>query len=390
MRFSPSIRDRGALPSLGDLNVLGAVVLTALALSFAAVPSPAHAQGFFETLFGLAPAKPKPRPRVRNRRQQAQPASMPLSALFGPVPQMQQRRSRRPRRSGPRLRTVCVRVCDGSFFPISFATTRRGLKRDASICSKRCPGQGRLFTMASPAGEIDDARDVHGQPYAKLANAFRYRREYVAGCACRPPPWSHEERLRHAMYGSETDLDLDKLEATIVAGRYDRSGLPIRRAVMPGKSDGAKPDDDVESSVGDGDAAAGAEPADAEADADADIKADTDEEPAEAAALSHIGGDDQGGDVDQSAGGPVDRDQRQSDRYDVESDNDPVAGAEPAVARGRSASVRPARARPTARQRARVKAGQRRRKSKAKAAPASGGLFGFGGGGSGGYTWPGD
>ena len=28
--------------------------------------------------------------------------------------------------------------------------------------------------------------------YAKLANAFRYRSEYVDGCDCKPKPWSAE------------------------------------------------------------------------------------------------------------------------------------------------------------------------------------------------------
>jgi hypothetical protein len=35
-------------------------------------------------------------------------------------------------------RTVCVRLCDGFFWPVSFATTKLGLKRDDETCQAAC------------------------------------------------------------------------------------------------------------------------------------------------------------------------------------------------------------------------------------------------------------
>src|SRR5690606_15645605 len=38
------------------------------------------------------------------------------------------------------LRTLCVRTCDGYFFPIAYQTSRRNFDRDAAACASMCPG----------------------------------------------------------------------------------------------------------------------------------------------------------------------------------------------------------------------------------------------------------
>lgn len=92
--------------------------------------------------------------------------------------------------SAPRIstyRTVCVRTCDGFFFPISYQTTRNAFKRDEAICQATCPGaEAKLFAYGNPGGKMENASDVDGKPYTELENAFRYRKEFVSGCSCKP------------------------------------------------------------------------------------------------------------------------------------------------------------------------------------------------------------
>ncbi|MGA0531547.1 DUF2865 domain-containing protein [Hansschlegelia sp. KR7-227] len=94
-------------------------------------------------------------------------------------------------------RTVCVRTCDGFFFPISYQTTRNAFQRDDAICQATCPGtEAKLFAYGNPGSKIEFATAIDGQPYAKLENAFRYRKEFVAGCSCKPDGMSWAEALK--------------------------------------------------------------------------------------------------------------------------------------------------------------------------------------------------
>ena len=99
-----------------------------------------------------------------------------------------------PRKSsGETYRTLCVRLCDGFYFPMSFATTRGKLEDDAGRCERQCPSKGRLFTHRNPGQSVDDMVDLRGNPYAKLATAFRFRAEFVTDCTCRGNPWDAKQ-----------------------------------------------------------------------------------------------------------------------------------------------------------------------------------------------------
>ena len=97
-------------------------------------------------------------------------------------------------------RTVCVRLCDGYYFPVSFAVSADRLERDREVCASRCGAQGRLFVHRNPGGSTDDLQDLAGRPYRQLRTAFLYRTEYVANCACQPQPWEQASQDRHRVY----------------------------------------------------------------------------------------------------------------------------------------------------------------------------------------------
>jgi hypothetical protein len=87
-------------------------------------------------------------------------------------------------------RTLCVRLCDGFYFPISFATSECGLARDAEQCRASCGVEARMFYHLNPGGSVETMMDLTGRAYSALATAFKYRKTLVAGCLCRPPPSS--------------------------------------------------------------------------------------------------------------------------------------------------------------------------------------------------------
>jgi hypothetical protein len=83
-------------------------------------------------------------------------------------------------------RTVCVRLCDGYFFPISFSTLENHFQRDADACQSKCAAPVELYYHANPGGAMEQALSVKSrQPYTSLRSAFRYRKEFVQGCSCK-------------------------------------------------------------------------------------------------------------------------------------------------------------------------------------------------------------
>lgn len=84
-------------------------------------------------------------------------------------------------------RTLCVRSCDGYYFPISYSAGGDDLRRDELACRALCPGQVvSLYVQRNPSEEGGTMVSLAGEPYTSLSTAFRYRREYDRGCACGP------------------------------------------------------------------------------------------------------------------------------------------------------------------------------------------------------------
>ena len=90
--------------------------------------------------------------------------------------------------NGSTLRTVCVRACDGYYWPISFSTVAEFLGDDAAICANQCPGgEVDLYYYHNPGEDAEAMVNLDGVPYSALENAFRYREEYDPNCTCKAP-----------------------------------------------------------------------------------------------------------------------------------------------------------------------------------------------------------
>ena len=83
-------------------------------------------------------------------------------------------------------RTVCVRSCDGAYFPISFATVPARFPDDEKTCKSLCPAaEATLFAYRNPGEDMSQAVSINGQPYSSLPNAFHYRQEFNPSCSCK-------------------------------------------------------------------------------------------------------------------------------------------------------------------------------------------------------------
>jgi Protein of unknown function (DUF2865) len=86
---------------------------------------------------------------------------------------------------GATYRTLCVRSCDGYYFPISYATTPDRFATDAQTCTAMCPGaEASLYVYHNPGEEVDAMVSLTGTPYTALPNAFKYRTSYDPSCSC--------------------------------------------------------------------------------------------------------------------------------------------------------------------------------------------------------------
>lgn len=134
-------------------------------------------------------------------------------------------------------RTLCVRMCDGYYFPISFSAPQERFAADAAQCQSRCGGEARLFVHRNPGSAVEDMQDLQGRSYAQLPNAFLYRTQYVANCKCRPDPWEPQAREQHQLYAlaSAAKGGDVKAQAALSALSKDRREIALR-AIAPPKA----------------------------------------------------------------------------------------------------------------------------------------------------------
>ncbi|WP_193177539.1 DUF2865 domain-containing protein [Oricola nitratireducens] len=96
-----------------------------------------------------------------------------------------------PQMSGT-FRTLCVRTCDGYYFPVSFSTTSDFFERDAKACAAMCPAaETKLYFHRVPDQESEAMISLKGEPYTALPTAFLYRQRPTdqadPSCTCGKP-----------------------------------------------------------------------------------------------------------------------------------------------------------------------------------------------------------
>ena len=130
-------------------------------------------------------------------------------------------------------RTLCVRTCDGFYFPIGDNVGRERLHQDARACTARCDGEAKLFYYPTNGGSVETMVDMTGRPYAQTETAFLYRKTLVQGCTCKAAPWSAESAARHQGYKDEAQALAEMRGSRRYAGR-----APVASDGWQGDGDG--------------------------------------------------------------------------------------------------------------------------------------------------------
>lgn len=223
-------------------SILRAAPIVAAACLVLPSSSPASAQSFFETLFG---GGPKPQPVERYPLPPAFPSYGHRSPSFTPyspyrAPAHRDVENPSPARSGG-YRTVCVRLCDGFYWPISSSTSRNGFYRDANACRASCGQEAQLFYQPARSGDVSELVDLTGRAYVRLPNAFRYRKKLVEGCKCRPDPWAQSEIDRHRAYALNETLAEQERRKRLVAAEQPGGADPTEARPEPSAAPSAAP-----------------------------------------------------------------------------------------------------------------------------------------------------
>ncbi len=87
------------------------------------------------------------------------------------------------------VRTLCVRLSDGYFWPISYATLPDYVGNDAMTCQQMCPNTAvDLYYYDNPGQEPEQMRNLSGAAYTSLPTAFAYRTNFDKEASCKVAP----------------------------------------------------------------------------------------------------------------------------------------------------------------------------------------------------------
>lgn len=132
-------------------------------------------------------------------------------------------------------RTMCVRTCDGGYFPISSQAGPTSFQRDAQVCSMMCPGMETELFYHPIQQESDSMRSAWtGRPYDELRNAYRFRTESSArdkSCGCNFALY-YKEMMRREAYISNPEKRAPKKESAIVWVKPELRGQLEKEAVV--------------------------------------------------------------------------------------------------------------------------------------------------------------
>src|SRR5579863_1438033 len=132
-------------------------------------------------------------------------------------------------------KAVCVRSCDGYFFPVSYSAG--GHMTDLQeMCRALCPNAEVTLYTYSPSADIDTAVSIEGARYLDMPNALKYRKSVDPTCSCRRRGQSWEQALKDA----ENLLGEHKNDIVVTQEKSDEMArVKVDPKAKPGK-DAAK------------------------------------------------------------------------------------------------------------------------------------------------------
>ena len=183
---------------------------------YRAAAQPPQQRGFFETLFGIPSG--------------GGPGGGTVVTPPGDYPQI----------GGSGYRTLCVRTCDGYYFPISYSTNASHFADDEATCQKQCPATEAILFSHRNSEDVSQAVAGNGRVYRDLPNAFRYRKEFNPSCSCRAPGQSWADALGQTRDSTieRGDIVVDQERAKALSQPRDAQG---RTPASSQRTDARKP-----------------------------------------------------------------------------------------------------------------------------------------------------
>jgi hypothetical protein len=161
-------------------------------------PTQARGPNFFEALFGGVARFALPQP------QQMDANVEPLDREGGSTT-MEGRPEQKGGEAHAGSYAVCVRTCDGSFFPVSYSGAGSRADSLEEVCRSLCPNADVALYSFPFGTTVDEAASATGEPYANLPNAGKFQQAYDPSCSCRRKGQSWADALAdaEARYGHE-------------------------------------------------------------------------------------------------------------------------------------------------------------------------------------------
>jgi hypothetical protein len=117
---------------------------------------------------------------------------------------------------------VCVRTCDGAFFPVSYI----GAPSDAleQACRLLCPHADVALYSFPFGGTIDEAVSPTGESYSHLPNAGKFEQTYDPACSCRAPG----QRWAEALVPAAAQYRRHSQDVVVSAEAAERMSRPVQ------------------------------------------------------------------------------------------------------------------------------------------------------------------
>lgn len=142
--------------------------------------------------------------------------------------------------------TMCVRTCDGYYFPASYTSGLPNFSNDNDLCRSRCPNADvELYYYSVPGQDTRNMTSLSGKKYMDQPFALKYRSEKPGSnpsCSCRT---AAEGFSVIGGSGSENDFSLQTGSIGAHAGKVNSAARPVEnddfaakvRAALNAKSD---------------------------------------------------------------------------------------------------------------------------------------------------------
>jgi hypothetical protein len=133
---------------------------------------------------------------------------------------------------GNTYRTLCVRTCDGYYFPISYSTVPGKFGDDEKVCQAMCPAsEAVLYSHRNPGEDVAQAVSNVGRTYSELPAAFSYRKAFNPSCSCRGIGQTWADALKHLEDPTVERGDIvvnEERARALSQPQTDAQGKPIR------------------------------------------------------------------------------------------------------------------------------------------------------------------